>query len=69
MGAGEIFQGEGSGGRWGGKPGARGREVGVTGEGSGGWGPPSTPTILGAIHSLSVLILAAFARFVVVFDM
>ena len=43
MGAGEIFQGEGSGGGGGGKRGAKGREVGVMGEGSGGWGPPCPP--------------------------
>ena len=39
MGAGEIFQGEGSGGRGGGKRGAREKEAGIRGEGSGGWGP------------------------------
>ena len=45
MGAGEIFQGEGSGGE-GGKRGSRGREVGVRGEGSGGWGPSCPPPLI-----------------------
>ena len=43
MGAGEIFQGEGSGGRGGVKRGGEGREAGIRGEGSGGWGPPCPP--------------------------
>ena len=39
-GAGEIFQGEGSGGRGGGKRGSRGREVGVRGREAGVGEPP-----------------------------
>ena len=37
------LEGEGSGGKGGGKWGERGREVGLKGEGSGGWVPPCPP--------------------------
>ena len=48
-------EGEGSGVRGGGKRGARGREVGVRGEGSGGWGPPCPPPHLSVFHSSSYI--------------
>ena len=54
MGAGEIFQGKGSGGQGGGKRGGEGEGSGDKGEGSGGRGPPCPPPEMSVISKGSL---------------
>ena len=50
------LEGEGSGGRGGGKWGERGREVGLEGEGSGDWVPPVHPLIFSCKYISTLMV-------------